>query len=222
MLARLDTPEFADALAKLCQQYWYPVYAFIRRRTSDTHRAEDLTQAFFCKVISLQTFRMADRERGRFRAFLLTAVKNFLASEYQASQAQKRGGDHDVFSLDFTVADQMYRRNRTSQAAPEQEFDRAWALSLLEQAIDRLREEYEAQGDRLRFELFVPSLRSSSLDYPSLASQLRISEVAARKAVSRFRACYGQHLRNAIASTLADEDSIEEEVDWILNVLKAN
>ncbi|WP_442506646.1 RNA polymerase sigma factor [Novipirellula sp. SH528] len=219
-LANLNTPEFAEALAKLCQQYWYPVYAFIRRRAGTTHRAEDLTQAFFCKVISLRTFRMADRERGRFRAFLLTSVKNFLASEFEASQAQKRGGDRDFVPFDFAIADQIYLRNRSRQPTPDNEFDRAWALSLIEHAIERLRSEYDRQGDRLRFDLLKPSLRSMSLDYPEIASQLEISEAAVRQAASRFRRSYGQQLRLEIAATLADDESIDTEIDWILEVLR--
>lgn len=222
VIARLDSPDFSEALAQLCQQYWYPVYAFVRRHTSDVHRSEDLTQGFFCKVISLQTFRMADRERGRFRSFLLTSVKNFLASEYQASQAQKRSGDETALALDFARADQMYQSNRSAQPTPDRAFDRAWALSAIEHAIDRLRADYQRNGDGVRFELFVPALRSSKLDYKRIADQLEVSEVAARKAASRFRAHYGEQLRREIAATLADGESVDAEIDWMMSVLSVS
>ena len=221
VLSRLDTPDFAEALATLCQQYWYPVYAFVRRRTRDTHRAEDLTQAFFCKVISMRTFRMADRDRGRFRAFLLTAVKNFLATEYEASQTQKRGGDHKLLSLDFGIAERMYEHNqKQSQPTPENEFDRAWAVSLIEHAIDRLRHEYDARNDRERFGLFVPLLRFEKLNYAEVSSTLGISETTARKAASRFRSEFSQQLRRVISETLADGENLEAEIDWMLSVLQ--
>ena len=222
VIASLDSPDFSQAIAQLCRQYWYPVYAFVRRRTADAHLAEDLTQGFFCKVISLQTFRMADRERGRFRSFLLTSVKNFLASEYQASQTQKRIGDQHALPLDFALAEQIYNRNHKPQPTPEQAFDRAWALSVIELAIDRLRDEYHDKGDVLRFELFVPTLRSGQLDYPMIAEKLGLSEVAARKAASRFRSHYGQQLRRVIAATLASDENIEAEIDWILGVLSTD
>lgn len=219
MLAKLDSPDFSVALAKLCQEYWYPVYAFIRRRTTDTHQAEDLTQSFFCKVISLQTFRMADRERGRFRAFLLTSVKNYLATEHQSARTQKRGGDRRALSLDFGVADELYQRNGVASLTPDREFDRAWALSLIEHAIETLQQEYDRLELQNQFELFLPTLRSSKLDYGSVSLSLDMSESASRKAASRFRERYGRQLRKVIAATLGDTESIESEIDWILNVL---
>lgn len=217
-LARLESPEFASAMASLCQRYWYPIYAFIRRRCGDTHRAEDLTQAFFAHVLAKQTFRAADPNKGRFRAFLLTSVRNFVANQLASQRTLRRGGDHQVVSIDFAIADRIYLRNRSSEMRPEEEFDRAWAMTLMEKAIERLHDEYASKGQADRFEHLSPLLRSAGLDYDAIASALQIDAAAARKAASRFRARYAQVLRDEISSTLSENGKVEEELAWIFEI----
>ena len=201
----------------MCEQYWYPIYAFIRRRCADSHQAEDLTQAFFEKVLAKQMFRAADPDKGRFRSYVLTSVRNFLADQHAADNAQRRGGRHRVLPIDLVTAEQLYCQSRSSDLSPEDEFDRAWAITLLERAIGRLKDEYEAKQQSRRFELFAPSLRPSPLDYDAIADTLGIDTVAARKAASRFRRRYGQLLREEIASTLSETGDIEEDISWIIS-----
>lgn len=217
-IGRLDSPGFANAIAALCQQYWYPVYAYVRRRSVDAHQAEDLTQAFFAKVLARQLFRAADPDKGRFRSFLLTSVRNFLASEHAFQRTQRRGGNERVLSIDAAAAEQLYHRNRSMGGCPEEDFDRAWALTLLERAIDRLRDEYRDKQQSLRFELFVPSLESVPLDYDEIAAALAIDRAAARKAASRFRQRYGELLRDEISATLSDSGELEEEIAWMMRL----
>lgn len=214
----LDTDGFASAISELCELYWYPIYAFIRRRCGDAHQAEDLTQAFFQRVLSRQLFRAADPGKGRFRAYLLTSVRNFLISQHAFENTQRRGGQQQIVTFDSGAAEQTYIRNRSGDLSPEEEFDRAWALTLLEHAIDRLKQEHAEKDQADRFQCFAPSLRSSTLDYDSIAEQLQIDPTAARKAASRFRQRYGQFLREEIAATLSESDDLEEEISWIMSL----
>lgn len=217
-LGRLASPDFATAMERLCQRYWYPVFVFIRRRCGDLHRAEDLTQAFFAKVLAKQTFRAADPAKGRFRSFLLTAVQNFVADEYASGQTVRRGGQETFVTIDFVTAEQLYLRNQSSDGQPDDEFDRAWALTLMEHAIERLRNEYNDKDQTLRFELLSPILRSVALDHDAIAAALNMTATAARKAASRFRQRYGQILRDEISATLSQSGELSEEIAWIMRL----
>ncbi|MEM6691855.1 MAG: sigma-70 family RNA polymerase sigma factor [Planctomycetota bacterium] len=217
-IERLGTNEFADAMAQLCQRYWFPVYVFIRRRCDDIHRAEDLTQSFFAKVCEQQTLRQADPTKGRFRSFLLASVRNFVSNELVSDKAIRRGGAIQVVSIDRVAAEQLYLRHQSTDFGADREFDRAWVLALMEGAIASLREEYRARGQEGRFECFVPLLRSVSLDYSQIAMQLGVSESNARQAASRFRRRYAELLRKETAATLANSDELEEEIDWMMRV----
>ncbi len=217
-IRRLESPEFSSVVAALCQRYWYPIYVFVRRRCGDLHQAEDLTQAFFTQVVAKQTFRAADPGKGRFRSFLLTSVRNFVANDLASARTQRRGGMQRIVSIDFVTADQLYRRNRSSDACPEDEFDRAWAMTLMERAIERLRDEYRANDQSQRFELLSPSLRSVALDYDAIAAEMEIDPAAARKAASRFRQRYGQLLREEISATLSESGDLEDEIAWMMRL----
>lgn len=217
VIGKLDSEEFSSAIEAVCEEYWYPIYAFIRRRCGDQHRAEDLTQGFFAHVLSRQVFRAADPDKGRFRSFVLTSVKNFLANQHAAENSQRRGGRQRVLSINAVAAEQLYLHNHSDDSSPEKEFERAWANTLLERAIECLKIEYEAQGKSQQFSLFVPSLQSDSLDYNAISVTLGIDVVAARKAASRFRKRYGQLLREEIAGTLSQTGDIEEEISWIIS-----
>ncbi len=218
VISQLDSPQFAEAMAALCQQYWYPVYAFIRRKSGDATRAEDLTQSFFARVLAKNVFRAANPEKGRFRAFLLTSVKNFLATELAQSQTQKRGGKVKTMTFDFAGADHLFDRNLWTFASPEEAFDRAWAITLMEGAIDQLRGEYTAKDQDQHFELLAPILQSLPLDYSAIASQLNISQPAARKMASRFREQLRFQLRKSVAATLSESDGLDDEIAWMMSL----
>ena len=217
-IGRLESPEFTNAMAALCQQYWYPIFVFVRRRCGDLHRAEDLTQAFFARVLAKQTFRAADPTKGRFRSFLLTSVRNFIASDYASERTQRRGGSERVISIDFIAAEQLYCRTQTSGDGPEDAFDRAWAMTLMEHAMERLRDEYRDKDQLQRFELLSPILQSAALDYDHIATTLDMDAAAARKSASRFRQRYRQLLRNEISATLSETGDLEEEIAWIMRL----
>src|ERR1017187_4629949 len=136
----------AGALEQLCGKYWYPIYAFIRRRGSDHHQAEDLTQAFFAHLLESEALRKADRNRGKFRTFLLAALTHFLANEWDKQQTLKRGGRRQFVSLDETVAEDRYRQEPVEALTPEKLFERRWALALLEQVLARLGQDYVKAG----------------------------------------------------------------------------
>ena len=216
-IGKLGTDDCASALQALCERYWYPIYAFVRRRSSDQHEAEDLTQAFFQKVLSQQLFRAADPEKGRFRSYVLTSLRNFLTSRHAAEGTQRRGGHHRILPIDLVDAEQLCAERGSAGQTPEQEFERAWAITLLERAIDRLKQEYAAKRQAQRFQLFVPALQPSPLDYAAVAEALEIDVVAARKAASRFRRRYAQLLREEIALTLSETGDVDEEISWIIS-----
>ena len=220
-IGQLESPEFSKVMARLCQRYWYPIYVFVRRRCDDQHRAEDLTQAFFVHVLSKQTFRAADPSKGRFRSFLLTAVRNFIANENAAQRTIRRGGDVQTVSIDFQAAEEIYCRHyqgRAAECRPEDDFDRAWATTLMERAIERLRDDFRAKDQLKRFECLSPILQSSELDYSAIAEELEIDAVAVRKAASRFRRQYGQMLRAEISATLSESGDLDEEVSWMMRL----
>jgi RNA polymerase sigma-70 factor (ECF subfamily) len=154
--ASVDSSAEPDgALSRLCQIYWHPVYAFIRRRGYDRDQAEDLTQGFFTQLLAKNYLLDADRERGRFRSFLLTAVKRFLANEWDRSHAVKRGGGHAAVSIDLVEAERWYAPATVEAATPERLFERRWALSLLEHVMDKLRAEFDDTGRGGQFETLV-------------------------------------------------------------------
>ena len=141
-----DTTSARDALSQLCQTYWYPLYAYVRHRGHSTHDAQDLTQAFFTRLMEKNWVRTADREKGRFRSFLLTAMKRFLADEWDKMRSQKRGGGEPLFSLQFDTAEARLSHEPADQITPEQSFERRWVLTLLDEVLKRLRKEYDGEG----------------------------------------------------------------------------
>ncbi len=152
---RRSSPKAAQALATLCGIYWFPLYAYVRRHGYSTDDAQDLTQEFFVRLLEKQTLQFADRERGRFRSFLLASMKNFLANEWRREAAQKRGSGRALISLDFDDGEKRYRLEPSHDRTPEKIFERQWALTLLEQALTKLRGEFDATGktelfDRLK------------------------------------------------------------------------
>jgi RNA polymerase sigma factor (sigma-70 family) len=211
----------AEALEKLCRIYWYPLYAYVRRRGKPPPDAQDLTQEFFARLLARHWLERADQTRGRFRTFLLTALERFLANEWDKEQALKRGGAHQFVPLDFADAETRYGSEPAGPLTPEQVFERRWALILLDTVLDKLGLEYCAEGKADLFAALKPGLVSnpSSLAYPQLARTLDLSESGVRVAVHRLRQRYRDLLRAEIANTVVSAEEVEAEMRHLFNVL---
>jgi RNA polymerase sigma-70 factor (ECF subfamily) len=211
---RKSSPHSDRAMGELCQTYWYPLYAYVRRRGYSKEDAEDLTQAFFARFLEKNCLEGLKAERGKFRAFLLASLKHFLANEWDKSQRQKRGGGVQHLSLDWQSADERYHLDPPDPASPDRAFDREWALALLECVITRLRDECAADGKARLFEQAKGYLMVGEKTIPcaDAAQVLGMDEGAVRVAVHRLRKRYRQLLRNEIAQTLADSSQVDEEL----------
>ena len=215
-----DAPQAQDALEKLCQTYWYPLYAYVRRRGNSPADAEDLTQAFFAWLLERNWLGGADQQRGRFRSFLLTSFSRFLANEWDKARTQKRGGGR-IVSLPFDVADTRCAREPVDNLTPEQSFEWRWALTLLEQVMNRLSTEFARDGKAELFEALKPCLlgERTTQPYAMLAAKLGMTEGSVKVAVHRLRQRYRQLLRDEIANTVAKPEEVEEELRYLFAVL---
>jgi RNA polymerase sigma-70 factor (ECF subfamily) len=202
------------ALAKLCQAYWFPLYAFVRRRGYSAHDAEDLTQDFFARLLRERIVSRADPQRGRFRSFLLANLKNFLANEWDRAQAQKRGGGQVMFSLDYDSAETSYRSEPASTLTPEALFDQRCAMALMERALERLEKENGAGDRSAQFNLLKKFLTSepSAGDYQAIAAELQATVGAVTVAVHRLRARFRYLVRAEVAETVASAADVDEEL----------
>jgi RNA polymerase sigma-70 factor (ECF subfamily) len=209
------------ALEKLCQTYWYPLYAFVRRQGHSPHDSEDLVQAFFAQCLEKNYLGAADEAKGRFRSFLLIALKRFLANEWDKARTQKRGGGAPPISLDALTAEQRYALEPAEQLSADRLFERRWALTLLDKVISRLREEQVAAGRNATFELLKDTLTEGGrgTPYAELARRLGTSEGAAKVAVHRLRQRYRELLEAEIANTVASPEEVAEERRYLLSVL---
>ncbi len=208
------TPQSDHALEELCRCYWFPLYAYVRRRGHAKADAEDLTQAFFARFLAKNYLEGLSAERGRFRAFLLASLKHFLANEWDKSQRQKRGGGAEHLSLDWQTADTQFQVANTSEPSPDKAFDREWAVALLAKVIERLESESAADGKGKLFEqlkIFLAAGKGESA-HADVASALGMEEGAVRVAVHRLRKRYRVLLREEIASTLSDPAMVDEEM----------
>lgn len=212
-----------QALAVLCQRYWFPLYACVRCRVRDIHEAQDLTQSFFARLLEKNVLATASPERGRFRSFLQVSLKNFLANEWDRERAQKRGGRHEVLSLDWDSGESRIQLAPSHDLTPERVFERQWALTLLDVVIQRLQAEFSAADKSRQFELLKESLIGSraSLDYEIVAAELRMSEEAARQAAHRLRKRYRELLREEVAATVESPDAVDEEIGRLFEALGA-
>ena len=209
-------PAARDALALLCQNYWYPLYAYVRRRGHGAEEARDLTQSFFVHVLEKNAIGAADPERGRFRSFLLTALKNFLANEWSRASAEKRGGGRPVLPLaaDFDSAERLYGREPADTVTPERLYERRWALTLLDAVLLDLQNQYAAGGKRTLFEALKPYLTGDAHAPPQaqIAGVFGISEGAVQVAVHRLRKRYRELLRSHISQTVESPEQVEDEI----------
>ena len=210
--------EAQAALATLCRTYWHPVYSFVRRSGYQPEQAQDLTQGFFLVLLEKQYVGDADRERGRFRSFLLTSVKHFLANERDRANALKRGGGRSPVSIDATEAEYWYAPAAIVTATPESLFERRWALSVLAQVMARLRAEFAAAGKERQFETMSSFLNCDPEigGYDVVAAPLGMSAGALRTAVHRMRHRYRSILRAEIAQTVSTPEEIDEEIRFLL------
>jgi DNA-directed RNA polymerase specialized sigma24 family protein len=209
-----DSQIARTALATLCEVYWYPVYAYLRRRVRSVDEAQDLTQAFFARLIEKNYIAAAQQDRGRFRAYLLTAVKHFLANERQKTQAEKRGGGRTVLSLDVGEGERRYALEPASDKTAEALFDQQWAVTLVNHVLDRLRDEFLQAGKAPQFDALKTYLagRSAESTYEDAAAKLGMSAAAARVAVHRMRQRYRELLRQEIAQTVSTPADTDDEI----------
>jgi RNA polymerase sigma-70 factor (ECF subfamily) len=216
-----DAPQAAVALEELCRTYWYPLYAYVRRQGHSREDAEDLTQGFFARLLEKNYLEGISSDKGKFRAFLLMALKRFLANEWDRDNRQKRGGGVAALSLDWQDADLRYQINPADNLSPDKLYDRAWALTLLERVITRLRDESSAEGKSRHFEQLKPFLMAgkSERPYAQAAAALELTEGAARVAVHRLRRRYRELLREEITQTLSDPAQAGEEMQALFIAL---
>ena len=215
--AKTDT-----ALDQLCRAYWYPLYAYVRRRGYDVPDAQDLTQAFFARLLEKRFLVAVDRSKGKFRTFLLTALEHFLAKEWRRSRTQKRGGLFNFASLDDGSAELQYRQIPGGALAPDRLYEQQWAMTLLDQVLKKLRAEFVAAGTGAKFEelkCFLAAERQAG-GYAELAFRLRTTQGALKMTVSRMRQRYGELLRAEIASTVGP-DEVESELRALFAAVEA-
>jgi len=218
---RRDAPQADVALEELCRTYWYPLYAYVRRQGHSREDAEDLTQAFFARLLDKNFLEGISSDKGKFRAFLLVAVKRFLANEWDRAHRQKRGGGAQPLSLDWQDADTRYQINPADNLSPDKLYDRAWAVTVLERVITRLRDESGVEGRAKLYEQLKSFLMAgkSDIPYAQAAASLNLSEGAVRVAVHRLRRRYRELLREEIAQTLSDPGQADEEMQALFSAL---
>ena len=211
----------AQSLETLCRQYWPPLYAYVRHRGHAEHDAQDLTQAFFARLLEKDWLVAADRERGRFRTFLLMALKRFLANEWDRSRTRKRGGGVKIVHLEtaegLSMADPQ-------AATAESLFDRRWAITLLETVMDRLRDEHDAAGRMAEYERLKPCLTAArgTIDYEALGAVLGMQPASARSAAHRLRKRFRELFRDEVSSTVADPADVDDEMRAVIAALSSD
>jgi RNA polymerase sigma-70 factor (ECF subfamily) len=217
---RSPSPEAGRALATLCENYWFPLYAFVRRAGHSAEDARDLTQEFFARLLAQRFLTKVDRRKGKFRSFLLAALKHFLADEWDHAHAQKRGGTQTAISFDGLDAETRYRLEPAQGLTPEKMFEKQWALSLLEQVLSRLDTEMAADGKVALFEALKDTLTGvRSTTYAAIGTELGMSEGAVKVAAHRLRRRYRDLLRQEIGQTVASSEEIGDEIRYLLSCL---
>ena len=216
-----SSPGAHEALEKLCCTYWYPLYAHVRRLGLSPEDSQDLTQAFFAKVLEKKSLRHAQKERGRFRTFLLTSLNNFVSHEWERAQAGKRGGGSIHISWDQTSAEERYRLEPVSDLTPDKVFEQRWAMTLFQDALVRLREESRTAGKSDRFEQLKGFLTGEPAhgSYKALAERLGTSAEAIAVSVHRLRQRYGELVREAIAQTVTSPAEVQEELRYLVGLM---
>ena len=216
-----EDPERGAALAELCESYWYPVYAFARRKGEEPDQAMDLVQSFFAGLIEREQFSRADPARGRFRSYLLTSFVNFMAKERDRAQALKRGGGRHVLSLDGELAENRLAELGSDSSDPERIYRRAWALTVVELIVERLGEEYVQRGKGDLFRALRPTLGGDrgAQSLGEVARELGTTEGAVKVAAHRLRQRFGSLLRREVVETVLESDDVEDEIQGLFEAL---
>ena len=216
-----QTSKAEAALEQLCRSYWYPLYAYVRRKGHSSHDAQDLTQEFFARLLEKNYIQLAAQERGRFRSFLLKSLNHFLVNEWIRDHAQKRGGGQPLVSLDEVDAERIYQQEPATGLAPESLYDKRWAMTLLDRAMERLGVDYAAAGKRELFDQLKSLLLAecSGESYRQLAGPLGLSEGAVKVAVHRLRHRFREVVRAEIAQTVATPAEVDEELRCLMSAL---
>ncbi|MGI9519910.1 MAG: RNA polymerase sigma factor [Pirellulaceae bacterium] len=209
----VQSEQSRTALENLCELYWYPLYAFVRRKGHNRNDAEDLTQGFFTHLLDRDRLQLADQERGRFRTFLITALNNFIIQDWRKQTAEKRGGQRQRVSLDFEDADRRYSLEPTVEMTPEKWFDRRWAIQILDDVVQDLGEYYHQREKDQLFAALKPFLiQEGTQSYAELAQELGMNEIAVKVAAHRMRGRYRDLLRQRIQQTVESETEVEAEL----------
>src|SRR5436190_7817226 len=218
-----SVPGAHEALETLCRAYWYPLYVYVRGQGRSPHDAQDLTQEFFARLLEKKYLRLADPDRGRFRAFLLKSLKHFVVNEWEKGQTQKRGGGQCAIPLDADMAESRYATEPVQTLTLDQVYEKRWALTLIEAVLARLRENYQAGGRLPVFESLKGFIwgEQSTLSYTEAATQLGLTEGALKVAVHRLRGRYRELLRAEIAQTVSTPGEVDEELQHLAAVLAA-
>ena len=216
-----DEPRAHRALEHLCTAYWYPLYAFVRRQGHSPHDAQDLTQEFFARLLARNFLGDADPTKGRFRSFLLGALKHFLSDEWDRARAQKRGGGVPPISLDAASAETRYQLEPADESSAEKIYERRWALALLDLVLKRLRDEFTRDGKEYVFDELKSALTGGKISYTELATRLDMQAGAVRTAVHRLRGRYRDLLRAEIAETVANPFEVYAEMQHLFAALSA-
>jgi RNA polymerase sigma factor (sigma-70 family) len=216
------SPQANSALETLCKAYWYPIYAYVRRRGHDVAAAKDLTQEFFARLLQKQLLAGVDPTKGKFRSWLLGVINHFLAHEWAKANAQKRGAGQTLFSWDELEAEERYHLEPAEAATPERLFDRRWAFTVLEHAAARLRKEYEMVDKRPLYDCLKAyvSTDGTNLHYEEAAQQLGMTVGATKSAIYRLRQRYMELVRAEIAETVSTSSEVDEEIRYLLSVIR--
>jgi DNA-directed RNA polymerase specialized sigma24 family protein len=216
-----DSSAARTALAALCEAYWYPLYAYVRRRGTNADDARDLTQGFLTSLLERRDFEHLDQERGRFRAFLLASLQHFLSNDAARRRTQKRGGGITLLPLTFDDAEGRYRIEPEDSATPETLYERRWALTVIERVLGQLRREWEATGRETEFDELKACLLGQNPPggYAAMAARLDTSEGALKTAIHRLRRKFQVELRRDIAETVSDPADVDDEIRYLVRAL---
>lgn len=223
LAAKANDSASGDALARLCEIYWTPLYSFVRRKGYSADQAQDLTQEFLTCLLERDYLKTVEREKGRFRTFLLSAMSHFLSNQARYERAKKRGGGAVHLSLDFIEAEKNHARVPSDDLTPEHLYERQWALLILKTAVDQVREDYRKRGQLTEFEALEPFLtyKDTGTRYAEIAQNLGKSEQAVKVAVHRLRSRFREALLREVSETVDNEQDIQSEIHHLLAALSA-
>lgn len=216
-----SSPDAQRALEQLCATYWYPLYAYVRRQGHSLEDAQDLTQEFFARLLECRYLCRADRNRGRFRSFLLTSLKHFLINDWKKGNREKRGGGRPIISLDAEETETRFRAEPVDGRSPDKAFERQWALVVLDRVLGQLQNEFVASGRSQVFEELKSSLTGEGNDrsYAEIGRRLGMTEGNLKVTVHRLRGRYRELLREEIARTVAEPGAVDEEIRHLISAL---